>query len=226
MSKVSVCNEALGRLGKREINDLDEPINEARTCKLFYDTVARELQATYDWGFNRRVVNIAANVAPSNVTGYEYEHELPSNYLRFVKLTPDYSTGSIPRGGFAPSPTPSYSSDVSSRLSGFRGTLPTPVDLHVQEDAVHTNFTPVVLTYGTYVSDPNKMTTMFRAAFVAALAARMSMPLTKDTRLTMTVKEEAREALMIARDIEGLDDYEETPQGSSLRDGRPNLSSY
>jgi len=83
MSKVSIVNSALIKLGEDPVTSLDETNKPARTMKEQYDKKRQELLRQYRWNFSvlRRVL------APSSTApefGYSYKFFVPNNVLRIV----------------------------------------------------------------------------------------------------------------------------------------------
>jgi hypothetical protein len=218
MSDVELCNDALGYIGKADINSLQDPEPAARQSAKFLPRTLRELQARYDWEHNLTVVDIAAQTLPSKVPGYRYAHKLPADYLRFSGLTStDNGATHMLDHTFTPTDTDLNSYDVRYLRQRIRNT---PIPMRVVDGCVHTNFTPIRLLYHRYKDDVDKFPELFRAAVVAQMAAKLVFPLTRDTRLTEEMRVMAEQAITFAQDEEDNDELNEAPEGSTFQDAR------
>ncbi len=218
MSDVLICNDALGMIGKGDINSLEEAEPAARQCKKYLPTTLRELQARYDWAHNIKVVDIAANAAASTLPGFQYVHKLPPDYIRFSAVcSTDAATGTTLDATFSPVTGNFSSYDILEMQTRHRET---PVPFKVAAGAIHTNFTPLRLIYHRNKTETSDIPEMFRMALVAQLAAKLVMPLTRDTKLSDQMYKKAADALVIAQDDEDKDELFEAPQGSSFEDAR------
>lgn len=98
-SIVGICNMALGRIGiSRYISDIDEPSNEARVCRVFYESTRDRVLSDFDWNF-------ATSYAPlqdigTSPTGWLYRYRYPNNCMKACKVmeTPESDTDTEPPG--------------------------------------------------------------------------------------------------------------------------------
>jgi hypothetical protein len=218
MSDVELCNDALGYIGKADINNLTDPEPAARQCAKFLPRTLRELQARYDWEHNLNVVDIAAQTAASTFPGFTYKHKLPADFLRFSGLTStEATTTSMLDATFSPT----SDNDTSYEARYLRDlSRKQPVAMRISKGFIHTNFTPIRLVYHQHLSDTTTLPEMFRAAVVAQLAAKLVFPLTRDVNLTADLREMAAQAIGAAQDNEDNDEITEAPIGSTFEDAR------
>lgn len=199
MSAIDLCNEALGLIGKGEINSLKDPEPNARYCNRFYAVVVKELQSRYPWQFNLSVTDISAQTTPSGVPGYLYAHNLPPEYLRFACLN-------------LVDPATATNKEVMHSLETDNMTI--------QGDQIHTNFTPIKLTFNKYQPDTTKFPEPVRNCVSVYLASKIVFPLTRDRRLTADIRTEASVTIALAQQDEDRDEYTEAPQVSSFVNAR------
>ena len=80
MTDTDICNMALSNLGKGVIANMEEGIEDARACKLFYETTRREVLREFPWGFAHRIERLA--VVDTNVPGWSYAYGYPAQCLK------------------------------------------------------------------------------------------------------------------------------------------------
>ena len=88
MNTIDICNLALSYIGKGTIADLEEKNENARQCKLHYDHQRQMLLRDYDWGFARRIVNLA--VVNAKIPGWRYVYKYPAKCLAVRRLFPQH----------------------------------------------------------------------------------------------------------------------------------------
>lgn len=217
MSALDICNDALGVVGKQDINDLKDPEPAARQCNKFYARTLREIQARFNWEYNHTTKDIAAQTAASKIPGYLHAHLLPADYARFSALDVVEDTdANLLDATFSPV----IASNTSYEAIYVKNGTEAPVAMRVADGKIHTNFTPIRLSYHRYEMSTANMPELIRAALVAQLAAKLCFPLTRDTKLTAEIRGMAAEAVMFAQDEEDKDELTETPMGSTFQDAR------
>lgn len=84
-SWVDVCNQALGRLGKGTIADLDEGSQLARYCSLFLPRAIEEVWSESDWTavLCRAQLN---QLVETPVFGFDYYYQLPTGFVRMADI--------------------------------------------------------------------------------------------------------------------------------------------
>lgn len=153
-SDVSISNLALSHLGKGRINALTEDSAEARQCAMHLGLARDTLLAAHAWSFARRVESLAAK-PNSWPERWAFAYQRPADCLRIIRLVP-------------------------------------PVDILAEsEGAAHQtrgrtlfcNLTPATLDYVARTDDASVYPPLFTDALSWALAARLAMPLTRESRL-------------------------------------------
>nr|DAG29455.1 MAG TPA: tail tubular protein [Caudoviricetes sp.] len=79
MNNVDICNLALSYLGAATIGSFDEANENARQCKLHYDAQRQALLRDYNWGFARRITDLAP--LDTTVPGWAYAYRYPSKCI-------------------------------------------------------------------------------------------------------------------------------------------------
>lgn len=85
MTKVEICNLALGRIGRKAaITSLSENSAEARACARIWDVTRQALLREFTWGFSRKVALLA--LSTENIPGWEYLYAYPSDCLQALRI--------------------------------------------------------------------------------------------------------------------------------------------
>lgn len=91
ISSATIASNALAFLGEHPIlTILDESVR-ARLCNQHFEIVRDALLAEHPWNFPKARVTLAALSVTAPVFDYSYTFALPSDYLRMVKVFPDYA---------------------------------------------------------------------------------------------------------------------------------------
>lgn len=85
MNRLEMANAGLLRVGDRALQSLDEPSSSARIVKLIIEAAIRETIAESGW-VSCRKRDILVPLADKPLFGYEYEYELPADYIRNLKV--------------------------------------------------------------------------------------------------------------------------------------------
>ena len=84
-SEITLCNQALGKLGARRVIDLDEESTEARACRLHYAETRDEVLRAHRWNFAIRRVDLTQLATPP-IFGWGFQYELPEDCLRLFEV--------------------------------------------------------------------------------------------------------------------------------------------
>ena len=149
ISNTSICNQSLGKLGAKRINDLSDVTDtkpEAIQCRLHYEPTRDALLRSHWWRFARaRVVLSQDTIDPA----FEWDNQfiLPTDFLRFRSIYEEDGTTS------------------KSRRHAIEG------------QRILTNLSTVSLRYIKKVTDPTKFDPLFVKMLVWLLADEMIGPL-------------------------------------------------
>ena len=89
MTNTDICNMALSYLARTRIKSLEENIEEAKECQMFYEPSRRLLLRSYSWGFANRLVRLA--VLDTELPGFACVYKYPAGCLA-VRLIYDTET--------------------------------------------------------------------------------------------------------------------------------------
>lgn len=84
-SATEICNLALGHLGERRINSLDEDEVSARACALHYASTRDELLRSHRWNFAQTRVALS-RLEEDPAFGWSYQFQLPADCLRVLEV--------------------------------------------------------------------------------------------------------------------------------------------
>jgi hypothetical protein len=213
VSNTSICNQALGRIAAKRINDFSdatETRNEAIQCRLHYEPTRDALQRAHFWVFNKARATL---VEDTNEPDFEFTNQflLPSDFLRFRSKF-DRGSGN--------NETSVFSFSLETNVDGAKVLL-------TDEDAVN-------LRYSKLVTDPTKFDPLFIEVFVLKLARKLSVPLSGGGKLLDGIDKELNPLMASVKALdrnEGMgtranDQYHwnDARLGSTLR-SRPTVAS-
>jgi hypothetical protein len=147
---VEICNLALSSIGKATINDLNEPIEEARQCNLHFHQTRRSLfSGNYPWAVSRRRQALVV-LANDNDDVWAFCYSVPNGMLRMLGV--EY-LGQLPVE---------------------------PIPYEIVGEKLYCNIEAAFIRFVVDVEDIAKLPPTFVEAYWSALAARIAFPLTKD----------------------------------------------
>lgn len=88
VTEVSICSNALTKLGESTITSLTDNSTAARTCNLLYGPTRDSVLRAHPWNFALKRAALAAD-ATAPVWGYDYAYQLPSDCLRVIQTDAD-----------------------------------------------------------------------------------------------------------------------------------------
>lgn len=83
---VSICNQALGRIGAEYISSLSEDTTNARHCNVVYDDTLLEMLESDDWAFAIKREMPAPVADQTLYPGWDYAYALPNSLVRLVDI--------------------------------------------------------------------------------------------------------------------------------------------
>lgn len=86
ITEVSICSNALGKLGDNAITSLDDPTERARWCKRFYAKCRDAALRAHNWNFAVKRVALVQSATPPTF-GFLYAYQLPPDYLMLLELS-------------------------------------------------------------------------------------------------------------------------------------------
>lgn len=166
---VELCNHALQQLGADRIASLTEANERARVCNLMYEQTRDSVLAAFAWPFATTRIACAA-VDDTNLTEYDYQHQLPSDYVKLVDILDDESY---------------------KKING--------ADFFIEGDRIYSDYSPLYIRYVKRIEDPTKFPELFVDCLAMTLAAKIAPRLTQNTQLALTASQLAGNALAIAK---------------------------
>lgn len=197
-SAIDICNEALAVIGARsQIVSFDEASKEAVNCKLFYNATRRALIRAAHWGFARKQLLLTEEQGPATAPypwGYKYAYPADCERVRYIVP--------MPLGIALPD-------DVIPTDAAF-WPLPFPcrqwrfiVANNVDSKSILTNVQYAVGVYTADVQDVDLFDSLFHEAFVNALAAKLTLPISGNVQMMSEWKALANDAILVARAADG-----------------------
>lgn len=198
LNNTDVCNMALAHLGKGRIANIEEQTEQARQCKLFYETTKKQLLREYSWGFAKRIMKLAELTEESPYWQYLYAY--PKNCVCVRKI---------------------FASDDLNKY--IEETDKDKWDLFLATDntlAIGCNISQAYMEYTYDVDDVSLFSADFLDALVHMLAYNICLPLTGNTALQQQHYQLAQMALSRAKYTTAAEKKEKLEYPSKYFDGR------
>lgn len=93
-SKFDICTTACYLVGAEDVSSFDDETRESRLCSRLYDTTKRQLLQCHPWVFAKKQISLA-RLTDEPLFDYEYAYQLPSDYLRMVKIESEQNAYTI-----------------------------------------------------------------------------------------------------------------------------------
>ena len=219
------------------IGDPEEGTREAQVCLRAYGQCLRQLLRAANWDFARKTAPLSLLADATGLTAYVgsivpspwvYEYAYPTDCAkaRFVIANPNAQVGA-PAGNVALPTTPlmtgmGQGALADQRIRPARFTIatdfnypPQPGQITWEVQGVSPQGRTVVLTnaqnaqivYTATMLYPSTWDALFRAALVAYLSSEIALPLSKDKRFGLQLRQQniaiAKQKLMEARAVDG-----------------------
>lgn len=191
MQWTDLCNRALSRLGTNLIASFSDGSNNAQYCLLHYEAVLGSLLSKADWTWAKARAELAQVVA-APVFGNAYAYPLPPDFVRFFHVVDE-------NGVSRPEVETDGSTWAVETLGGAR--------------VIATDSGYLFLSYVATPATPALMTEAFAEAYVAHLAAELSIALARSESIHAQLLQEAmmKERSALMSDAELAMDAERTP---------------
>ena len=199
MTPTEICNMALAYIAKGRIASMDEQTEQARQCKLFYETTKKDLLRNYTWGFAKRVSILAELTQAEESPYWMYIYAYPQKCLAVRKIF-DKETG-------------------KEVLSGQQEEW----DLYMASDnvlGIGCDIPKAYLEYTYDVDDTNLFSADFLDAFSHMLAFNICVQLTGNSGLQQTQYQLAQAALMRAKYTTAQENHSIPDYPTKYFDGR------
>jgi len=181
-----ICNLALAEIAAGPIVDVTDNSIEAREVSRFAAPLLTELSLWSDWSWavTRLALTEVTNDRPAEWT---HAYSVPANCARPLAIRPmQCEARHLPHGGPFPFP-------VQDAI---------PLAFLHEGGLIYTNVWSATLVYVAVLTDPTVLPPLVQRAFVLELAARVAVPIRKDTDLAREVGQmaEIARARAIAED--------------------------
>ena len=234
-TETEICNQALAACGARDtIANLQEASNAARQCNTLYVPTRDQLLSMAPWDFARATLTLSLLKAlpgtPENPSTtdlpttwqtdwppppwyYEYLQPPDSVFVRYI--IPQFADAFV--ATWAPGPGAAYPNPATP----MRFVKATDNDDQGQPlNVILTNAPGAIAVYTRRVTNTQAYSEGFRQALVAALAAKLSIPLSGDKQLAASNYSVANSLIVLARETdgnEGLTIQDTTPDWLAIR---------
>jgi len=152
-SQVEIANRALTKLGAARIISFGDDNKQARAIQSMFDIVRDSELRAHIWSFSVKRASLAA-LSTTPDWGYDFEYQVPSDYLRLLQVNDLYNGPSM--DDYRNAPTAEYVLEGKKILTNFNA--------------------PLKIRYIARVTDP----TMWDASFVEAFACKLASELAED----------------------------------------------
>jgi hypothetical protein len=174
-SQLGIFNQAVAMLPATPIASPDENSLEARECRRLYpEVVADMLEGPHDWSFANQRVLLAALVTNDRSDSWLYAYALPSNLGNPVRVLPDLSS----LGLLLPVPLPGqpYGEVWVSAIQRLE------MPYEIEGQTLYTNTSAATLEYTINDVAGVPITQLAITALATDLAARVCVPVKKDSQ--------------------------------------------
>ena len=198
-SVVSICNQALAKLGAYSIQSLDDATKEARECKKIYEQARDSVLASHDWKFASKRLTLAEST--DEYTGWDYAYQYPTDCIEAREILDDDGTYT----------GTSYDVDedrykVTKKVEFTIGT-----NTARNRKLILTNKATAELRYTAKVTDPNLFSALFIDALIYRLASDLSQPIRASIQLNQQMLQMFLAVLANARAVDA-NETEQVPQ--------------
>lgn len=237
-TRTDIANRALASIGaKATIANFDkDPTTEAQNVRLIYDSTRDAMLRGAHWNFARAMAYIdllksapGTNENPAPATAWNpatmpappwlFEYSYPSDavQIRFVAPTP-YGTGGLSQPMFSV-PLVGANSPLAS-YNAARFLVATDLIDGKRRSVILSNMPTALACYTARIDDEGLWDASFQEAMVAALAARLAVPLTANRTVAQSSAAQANGFLAQARvrdGNEGMTIYDSVPDWLTIR---------
>jgi hypothetical protein len=180
---MDLCNMSLALIGGKSINNLDEPSEEARNCKIFLAQCRRGLLAAHPWNCATQWISPPLlGVAGRNGKPrwpYKYAFAMPEDYLRIIRIENGLPSGSL--------------------AGAARAALPYQMARQGEQLILLCNLLAPNIIYVADLENPRLLEPKLFNALAFLLAARLALPISEDLSRARLFEKKYQEALDEAR---------------------------
>lgn len=174
MNQTDICNMALSFISRQRIDSLNDNSEEAKHCKIYYDHTRKRLLKMYNWGFARRVGQLALRI--DTIPGWDFTYGYPQQCLS-VQFVFD---------------------DVHADSRQMNRQEWQVVTISGNDKVIATNVVDAWAEYIEDVVNAENFSDEFTEALARMLAANLSLPLTGSTELFNINMQLAQSSIQLA----------------------------
>ena len=176
-TEVSICSNALRRLGDSPITTLSDNTERARLCNAFYGEARDAVLRSHPWNF--AITRAAlAQLSSTPAYGYSYQYSLPTDPYCLRVLEMEYTD---------------YKFKIENSATEGRVLL--------------TDESEAKILYVAKVTDPTKFDAMFTDTLTAKLAVDLAYPVTNSVQFQAQMQKLYQLKLSEARSIDGQEGF-------------------
>jgi hypothetical protein len=185
LSKTSICNQALLRVGADVVESLDTDINSsegtvesALLCNVLFDQCLDELLRLYQWNCcTKRDVPVKLTEAP--VFGYASAFQTPNDFLRLIQISDNAN----------------YWVDE--------------IEWVLEDGQILCDYDAIYMRYIARPEDVSKLDPLATRALICLLASKLSVPLQQDDNLSQRLINELYSVILPeARSIDTFENFD------------------
>ena len=176
-TEVSICSNALRRLGDSPITTLSDNTERARLCNAFYGDARDAVLRSHPWNFAITRATLA-QLSSTPAYGYSYQYALPTDPYCLRVLEMEYSD---------------YKFKIENSATEGRVLL--------------TDESEAKILYIAKVTDPTKFDAMFTDTLTAKLAVDLAYPVTNSVQFQAQMQKLYQLKLSEARSIDGQEGF-------------------
>lgn len=178
-SQISICNGALDECPAASINSIDEDSLEANACKRRYEPVLEDLLGEHDYdGAVRRTT--LAQTTNDRMGEWLFCYSQPENIAKPLRVLPTFTAAFV---------SSAYVLQPGQQVWNGVGFYPDNVGARyiIADGKIYTNMPTAVFEYISYDVALGTFRPLFFRAFELSLAARIVMPILKDSKRQATL---------------------------------------
>jgi hypothetical protein len=180
LSRLHVCNLAVAHLPAEPISSLEENSLPARECRRFYPEVVSDmLEGPHDWSFANRRESLALKAVNDRAQEWLYAYALPANMGTPIRVLPDLAAAGL---GF---PIPLPGEPFAETWASTGTYIETPYI--IEGDTLYSNSSGAILEFGVNDLTGIIVSQLVIRAMALDLAARLAIPVKKDSERESTL---------------------------------------
>ncbi len=193
VSKTSICNKALRKLGAKALMNVDtDNTRESNLCKQSYDTTLQEVLRMHNWNFAIFRQSLVLDASNSPIYEYSNRFILPTIPI-FIRLL-----------------TVQSDSLLDNNIINFR----------LENNFILTNEASINIKFIGKETNPNKYDALFIDCLASKIAYEIGYSISSDETRLARIKQDFIESLSLARERDNLEDNDRAETSDSFSGSR------